>query len=166
MAQFTPDEIKDLKATSNGKSNEVWMSRWKEGNETITSASDDNHRRRFLVRKYVNKEWYSVKTQKLDTPQTKPLIKAPPPQQANSAPPVLLDFESFQTRPVVDDLIDFSAIPPPRPRPGPAPVVYNESPKQKPAGSLRDELKSLVELVPNARPAVAVHAGPTRFHWD
>jgi hypothetical protein len=172
MAQFTPDEIKNLKATSNGKFNEVWMARWAEGNEAITSTTDDSRRRRFLTRKYVDREWYArphaSKPQKMEPAKTEPLVKSPP-QQANSAPPILLDFDAFPTRPapppnvVVDDLIDISAIPPPVAFPA---VTPTEGPRKRSGGSIRDDLRSLIDLVPNARQPPPVATGPRTFTWD
>jgi hypothetical protein len=171
MAQFTPVEIQNLKATSNGKVNEIWMARWREGNDAITSRTDDGRRRRFLTRKYVDREWYASappsKTQKLKPGKTEPLVKAPP-AQPNSAPPILLQFEDFPPAPTlptraVDDLIDLSAIPPP---PGPSAAVANERPKQRPNGSIRDDLRSLIDLVPNGRGATLVPAGPCAYRWE
>jgi hypothetical protein len=74
------------------------MGKWRGGNAHIDGLSDDNKRRAFLIRKYVNREWFSETAQK-------PLVAAGP-RRANARLP-----SQEAPQPVVDDLIDLSSEP-------------------------------------------------------
>ena len=57
--QFTPEEAMPFQYHTNDDFNKIWMAKWSESDIPLPQIADDETRRKFIIEKYFDKNWYS-----------------------------------------------------------------------------------------------------------